>query len=297
MMEPLASVVLATYRRENELQRALESLTGQTECRFEIILVDDNGNREWNERVERVAGAFRAAHPDIALRLIVNSPNLGSARARNEGIAAASGEYITFLDDDDEYLPEKIASQLRFMQAEGLDYSLTDLELYYEDGRLCERRKRSYLKDMDREALLANHLMHHMTGTDTMMFRREYLVRIGGFDPIDVGDEFYLMVKAIDAGGKFGHLGRCDVRAYVHTDDAGLSSGDGKIRGENALYEYKKKYFSRLAKSQIRYIRTRHHAVIAFAELRRKRYGACLAAMIRAAVCSPADCLRIILTR
>ena len=69
------------------------------------------------------------------------------------------------------------------------------------------------------------------------MFKKEYLTKIGGFPPINVGDEFYLMHRAINGGGAFGYLPGCQVKAYVQTGEGGLSSGDGKIKGENALYE------------------------------------------------------------
>ena len=75
------------------------------------------------------------------------------------------------------------------------------------------------------------------------MFRKEYLDKIGGFPPIDVGDEFYLMKEAITGGGQFSYLKRCEVKALVHTETEGLSSRESKIQGENALYEYKKSFF------------------------------------------------------
>ena len=126
-----------------------------------------------------------------------------------------------------------------------------------------------------------------MTGTDTMMFTKEYLTEIGGFASIDVGDEFYLMQRAIEGGGKFGYLPGCEIKAYIHTGDGGLSSGDGKIRGENALYEYKKTFFDQLEASDVRYIKMRHYAVIAYAELRRKNYGRFISNAMKSFFASP----------
>jgi len=48
-----------------------------------------------------------------------------------------------------------------------------------------------------------------------MMFCREYLLKIGGFPPIDVGDEFYLMKEAICGGGNFAYIQGCHVMAYI----------------------------------------------------------------------------------
>lgn len=271
-MSTQVSVVVATYRRDGALKTALESLSTQNYKEFEIVLADDNGNEEWNEKVGAIVESFRKNYPDIELNYIVNNPNLGSAKARNAGIDACKGEYITFLDDDDVYLEEKIKRQVEFMVKGGYDYSVTDLDLYNENEKLIERRTRDYIKETTQSALLEYHLKYHLTGTDTMMFRKEYLLEIGKFAPIDVGDEFYLMQRAIDGGGKFGYLSGCDVKAYVHTGENNLSSGESKIKGENALHEYKKTYFKKLSAKNRRYIRMRHYAVLAFAYLRLKKY-------------------------
>lgn len=269
----LVSVVVATYKRETDLKKALESLAKQTYSCMEIVLVDDNGDEEWNRRVSNIVDEFRNCYPKVVLEYIVNTPNQGSAKTRNIGINFAKGDYVTFLDDDDIYLPDKVKKQVEFMENGGYDYSITDLVLYNDNDREIDKRVRSYIRDVSVASLEVYHLKYHMTGTDTMMFKKEYLTQIGGFAPIDVGDEFYLMQRAIEGGGRFGYLPGCEIKAYVHTGEGGLSSGDGKINGENALYEYKKKFFERLKTSDVRYIKMRHYAVIAYAELRRKKYG------------------------
>ena len=251
----LVSVVMATYRREEALKNALESLVNQTYNNIEIILVDDNANKEWNDKVKMIVDETNKVYPIIYIK---NEINKGSAKTRNIGINKASGEYITFLDDDDLYMPNKIKNQVNHMIEKNSDFSITDLELLNENGRRIETRTREYIKDTSNKSLFKYHLMHHMTGTDTMMFRREYLLSIGGFPGIDVGDEFYLMQRAISGDGKFSYLPVCDIKAYVHSETDGLSSGDSKINGENALYEFKRKYFDKLDKKSIRYIKMRY---------------------------------------
>ena len=293
-MQPLVSVVVATYRRDEILQRALVSIANQTYKSFEIILVDDNDDKEWNSRVGNIVSEFKEKYPEVVIKYIVNSPNLGSAKTRNVGIDAASGELITFLDDDDIYLPENLEKQVENMLAEAADFGISDLDLYYEDETLCERRIRSFITSTEKAELIRYHLMYHLAGTDTMIFKREYLEKIGKFDPIDIGDEFYLMFKAIENGGKFTYLKGCYVKAYVHRGEGGLSSGDGKIEGENKLHEFKLKHFDTLSKNDRKYIITRHFSVIAFAELRRKRYSAFVKNSLKAFFTSPINCLKIL---
>lgn len=290
----LVSVVVATYKREAELKNALESLAKQTYPNMEIVLVDDNGNDEWNSKVSETVEVFRNRYPKIKLECIVNNSNQGSSKTRNIGIHSANGDYITFLDDDDIYLPDKIRKQVEFMETNQCDYSITDLILYNEDDKKINRRIRSYIKETTVESLRLYHLKYHMTGTDTIMFKKEYLIQIGGFAPIDVGDEFYLMQRAIEEGGKFGYLPVCEIKAYVHTGDGGLSSGDGKIKGENTLYEYKKTFFDQLEAGDIRYIKMRHYAVIAYAELRRKNYVKFISNAMKSFFASPCNFFTIL---
>ena len=293
-MQPLVSVIVATHKRDEILSRALNSLATQTYKNLEIILVDDNANTEWNSRVSEIVKNFKSDYPAITLNYIVNKTNQGSARTRNIGIDVSSGEFITFLDDDDIYLPENVQRQIDNMLSTGADFGITDLDMFYDDETLCEKRTRNFIKSTKREDLIKYHLMYHLAGTDTMIFKKDYLLKIGGFDPIDVGDEFYLMFKAIENGGKFTYLKGCFVKAYVHKGEGGLSSGDGKIDGENRLHEFKKRYFDRLSKNEIKYIVARHYSVIAFAELRRKHLISFFVNALMAFFTSPVKCLKIL---
>jgi lipopolysaccharide/colanic/teichoic acid biosynthesis glycosyltransferase/glycosyltransferase involved in cell wall biosynthesis len=308
---PTVSVVIATYHRSKELKRALASLRNQTYPKLEVILVDDNAEPSWNETVCETVRQWNQI-TEIPLKLIQNKKNLGSAASRNEGIKVASGEYITFLDDDDKYCQKKAEHQVFHMMEQESDYSITDLALYNEKGRLEEKRTRKYLEELkctqkgmeegygvesESSRLLAFHLMYHLTGTDTLMFRKKYLEQIGGFPPIDIGDEFYLMKEAICGGGRFSYLPVCEVKALVHSDTEGLSSREGKIAGENELFRYKRRYFSQLKRKEVRQIKMRHHLVLAYAYMRNREYTEFLAEGVRAVLAAPAACIRMVLKR
>ena len=287
------SIIIATYRRDKTLREAIASVMQQkSTAKIEVIVVDDNAELEWNNRVQEIVKAFSKYGKEI--QLIVNKKNLGSANSRNRGIEAASGEYVSFLDDDDVYLENKVERQLTHMIRNNADFSITDLALYSENEVLIEKRNRYYIKSYDKDSLLRYHFMFHMTGTDTLMFKKQYLAKIGGFPPIDSGDEFYLMKNAIEAGGKLTYLDVCDIKAYVHAGDGGLSSGEIKIAGENQLYLFKKQYFSRFDKKTQRYISVRHYVVIAFAELRMRRIFFAVQHATHAFVVSPIAFLKIL---
>lgn len=291
---PLVSVVVATYKREEALRNALNSLGEQIYKNVEIVIVDDNANEEWNTKVEGIIQDYQELGNITYLQ---NKVNKGSAETRNIGIRASQGEYITFLDDDDIYLPNKIENQLKHMIETQSDFSITDIELFSEKGTKIEKRTREYIKENTTKALLQYHLMYHMTGTDTMMFKKEYLISIGGFPHINVGDEFYLMQRAIEKGGKFSYLPVCDIKAYVHTETEGLSSGESKIKGENALYKVKKQHFKELDRKAIQYIKMRHYAVLAFAEFRRKHYISFIKNAVMSMIASSVECVKLLINR
>lgn len=297
MLDKKVSVIIATYRRDCDLARALESVAEQTHTNYEVIVVDDNDDDVWNQIVEARISHFRTKYPEVELKYIQNHPNLGSAKTRNAGIDVATGDYVCFLDDDDVYLANRIANQLHAMIEHSADYSITDLALYSESGKLIEIRRRNYIKKYDTDSLIKYHLMHHMTGTDTLMFKREYLKKIGGFPPIDMGDEFYLMMKAIEHQGVFTYAPTCDIKAFVHTKQAGISSGMNKIQGENNLYQFKRERFKLLDRKTRKYIKMRHHMVLGFAYLRMKKMTSCVREVFCAMATCPIECMALVLKR
>ncbi len=261
MRNLLVSVIVATYRRTDDFRKALQSLIIQSYTNIEVIVVDDNTDILFSKQVKTICDEFNM---QIKIKLIRDGQGgHGSAKARNLGIQAARGEYIAFLDDDDIYLPLKIERQIAEMQKGDADFSATDLALYSKTDELVEYRSHKHIGKSNHN-LFTYHLMHHITGTDTFMFKANYLRNIGGFPPIDIGDEFYLMSEAILKGGKFIYVPECHIKAYIHDKYGGLSSSIGRIEGEKKLYKYKMMNFDRLSRQEKRYIRMRHHAVLAY---------------------------------
>ena len=292
----MVSIVVPTYRRDIELKKALISLAKQTYKEIEVIVVDDNSDEKWNLIVAKHIAEVRNKFSDLDIKLIKNEVNEGSAKTRNIGIKQAKGEYISFLDDDDIYLPLKVEKQLESIIEAGADFSVTDLKLYSENEKLIETRDRSYIKNYDKNSLLKYHLKYHITGTDCLMFKTEYLRKIGGFDEIDIGDEYYLVFKAINEGGALSYLNTCDIKAFVHKS-GGLSSSEQRIEGEKALYRFKKQHFSLLKKKERRYIKMRHHAVVALALFKNKKYIPFFKEAVLALLVSPIDCLSLLKNR
>ncbi len=279
MEAKLVSVIVPTFKRQETLIRALNSLKDQTYKNLEIIVINDCIENSWKNKVSEIVDTYKTSANIV---LIHNNGKHGSAAARDVGIAVAKGEYITFLDDDDYYLPQKVESQLSLMLETNSDFSTTDLQQYDENGNFLEERSRSYIADVHKEALFRYHYLYHLTCTNTLMFKAEYLRKIGGFNCANMGDEFYLVEKAIEQGGRFCYDNHCYVYTVVHRKEMGVSSGNGKIEGEKQLYLHKKKNFYRFTKKEQRQIKVRYKMVIAYAYFRMRHYIMCAAYMLQA---------------
>ena len=268
MKECLVSVIIPTYKRDLRLKKALDTLKDQTYKHIEVVVVNDCTEPEWIDKVSQIVSQYM---PVLNIVLVHNEGKHGSAAARDAGITVASGLYTTFLDDDDYYLPQKIESQLAAMLESNADFSATDLEQYDEHGNFIEKRDRKYIKKTDTDSLFKYHYLYHITCTNTLMFKTEYLRAIDGFHCADMGDEFYMMEKAILHGGKFCYDPHCYVHTVVHTKEFGVSSGTSKIQGEKVLFLHKQEHFDKFTKREIRQIKTRYRLVLAYAYFRMRK--------------------------
>jgi len=106
---PTISVIIPTHNRSRALRRTIASVLRQTMPDFELIVVDDASVDD----TQRVVEHFAAAN----IKYICHAKNQGAAAARNTGISNSHGKYIAFLDDDDEWLPDKLRLQFARLEA------------------------------------------------------------------------------------------------------------------------------------------------------------------------------------
>jgi glycosyltransferase involved in cell wall biosynthesis len=104
MQFELISVIIPTYNRAQVLSRAVESVLGQSYNNLELIVVDDGSSDNTAEAIKEIE--------DKRIKYIKSSENKGVAAARNAGIKESHGDYIAFLDSDDQWLPDKLKLSL-----------------------------------------------------------------------------------------------------------------------------------------------------------------------------------------
>lgn len=149
---PTVSVIIPTYNRAHLVARAICSVIAQTYQDFEIIVVDDASKDNTEEVVRRLG--------DHRIRYIQHEGNRGGSAARNTGIRAAHGEYIAFLDSDDEWLPEKLERQVASLRAKpsGVGVAYT---------RFWRVKEGEYTGPWPRKCAEGNVFLHQLSGLTT----------------------------------------------------------------------------------------------------------------------------------
>lgn len=168
---PVVSVVIPVYNRAHLLHRALDSVVAQTFKDIEILVIDDCSRDDPYSVIK--------AYNDARIKYVRQDVNQGVAAARNRGLREAKGAFIAFLDDDDEWFPEKITKQVEvFLQSPpevGLVY--TGVETVMDEGetdiQTPTERGNVYRK------LLFKNCIH---GGSSSMIRRNVITNIGFFD-------------------------------------------------------------------------------------------------------------------
>jgi len=170
---PEVSVIIPTYNRSDFLYGAVASALSQTFQDFEIIVVDDASQDDTG----RTVSGFN----DTRIKYIRHETNKGGGAARNTGIRSAAGRYIAFLDDDDEWYPDKLRLQMERIESSServggvyTGYLVVDRT----SGKIRGQKIPRKAGDLYRDLLKANPI----GGSSMMLLKRECFDRVGLFD-------------------------------------------------------------------------------------------------------------------
>ena len=217
---PRVSVIVRTRNRPDLLAEALASLAQGQYRRAEVVLVNDGGDPP----------AVPADFPLPVVRVDLDA-NRGRAGAAEAGVAAAPGDFVAFLDDDDLAAPEHLATLVGMVQAPGVRVAYTDAavavyELDADIGRwVCRERRLPYSRDFDPDVLLVdNYIPFH-----TLLIERRLFAEAGPFDrslPFFEDWDFLIRLSAL---APFHHLRRvtCEYRHFRGTGTTCSASGRG----------------------------------------------------------------------
>lgn len=167
------SVIIPTHNRAELLPRAVRSVQNQTRAVDEIIIVSDGSTDNTEETVNALA------EQDERIHLIAYHPGRNGNYARNRGIEAATGEFIAFLDDDDEWLPRKTELQMELFEKDpevGLVYSSQNC--IYLDTGITYQTQPMWRGDLSKRIFIRGEM-----GTPSqVMVRKKVLDNTGPFD-------------------------------------------------------------------------------------------------------------------
>lgn len=209
MVEPKVSVIVPTYNCDRYILQAVHSILAQEHCSYEVVVIDDGSTDNTSQVLEPLKAQIR----------YVIQTNGGVAAARNHGVKIANGELIAFLDADDYFLPGKLAAQVNVFGHQprlGIVHSgwrRVDLE----GNPLLDICPWEYVPELT----LENWLMWKPVLPSAMMFRREWLMRVGGFDSrFPPAEDVDLILKLAYRGCQAAWLRQVTVCYRQHPDSA-----------------------------------------------------------------------------
>lgn len=167
----LVSVVIATYNMGRYLPQAVESALAQSYSNLEVIIIDDGSSDDTPAVVRQWSGDARVH--------VHRQANQGAARAKNKGIELSGGRYVAFLDADDAWLPQKLASQMPlFIDRPEVGVVYSDYERMDENGHPVPKGPARMCRGHISGALLIDNFVSYSSA----VVRREILERYGAFD-------------------------------------------------------------------------------------------------------------------
>lgn len=240
------SVVIPTYNREKLIIQTLKSVTNQSYQNLEIIVVSDGST----DNTDAILEEYKRKDPRI--KYISYHPNRGGNYARNIGIKNATGNYIAFIDDDDEWVPEKIHLQMKEFKKDtriGLVY--TGAKITYEDQKISYTSIPKKTGDLSKEILISNYI----GSTSRVIVKASVLDQSGMFDDkLKAQQDYDLWIRIC----QITHIGAVPQPLLIYNNFGSTLqvSDDIKKYEQSIKYIYKK--YDVLYKETEEKIRTKH---------------------------------------
>lgn len=212
MTAPNVSVIVPCYNAEPFLRRCVESVLAQTEPGWELLLVNDGST-------DGTSGLCRALAADDARIRVLEQENAGVSAARNAGLDAARGTYVTFIDSDDALAPAALETLLAAARRESAD--IAEGGMRYEDKTGAERWTYRPAPEVVRSAaeLIARRIPaeHGMYSACRLLIRRDFLGETR-FAPLTRGEDALFTAELYLRCGAFVSVGEVVYRYFLRAD-------------------------------------------------------------------------------
>ncbi|NPA66187.1 MAG: glycosyltransferase family 2 protein [Epsilonproteobacteria bacterium] len=211
------SVIIPTYNRYTMLKRAIKSVYAQSFQPFEVIVVDD-GSTDDTKKIQK-------EFPDI---IYIYQTNKGVSSARNKGIKEAQGEWIAFLDDDDEWEKEKLSFQMEFHRCNPeVLVSYTDEKWIKNSNEILIPKK--YHKP--KQNGFCDHVSYCNIAPSSVICHKTVFEKVGFFDEdLSVCEDYDLWLRILREFS-FGYVDKKLIKKYAgHKDQLGFSEALDRYR-------------------------------------------------------------------
>ena len=213
-MNSLVSILIPAFNAGRFIRRALESVHAQTHEAWEVVVVEDGTHDE----TEAVVSQF-AASVSQSVRYENNGSNRGVSATRNRAMALAKGTVFAFLDADDRWTPEHLASGLETLER-GADLCFSDFQIFEESTQTVGA---SFVSG---QALTGDPLprlfeSNFIQTSSLVMMRREAAEKAGGFDvELKVGEDCGYWLRALSQGARLACTGKATCYYTKHGESA-----------------------------------------------------------------------------
>lgn len=172
----MVSVIITTHNRRQLLERAVNSVLNQTYKDIDLVIVDDNSTDDTDDYLKNISSL-----ENVQVIRLSGADSRGGNHARNVGIKAATGDYIAFLDDDDEWLPTKIEKQMAVFQ-DNSDVGMVYCGHYYEYELIDTSRSEAFVSGKMNGDLSLECFTKIICFTSSMIVKASVLNEVGVFD-------------------------------------------------------------------------------------------------------------------
>ncbi len=224
---PRVSVIIPTYNRASLLSRSVSSVLSQTFTDYEIIIVNDCSS----DYTQHVIDTFS----DSRIRSLTHNSNKGISATRNTGIANAKGDYIAFLDDDDEMAPTRLEKSVKLLDSKSSEIGFVSCWTDIIDDSDHTKMKGSRFAKQGSifvEALEFQHIPCSLVRSDTVR-------SVGGFDErMKYAEDSLFMIQIAQ---KYDSVCLAEIGIYIHR-----SHGGGRLTDPTPRQLFHRAFFCRM---------------------------------------------------
>ena len=241
---PNLSAIITTYKRDVKiLERALLSIINQTYNDIEIIIVNDYPEEcDNNINIIKMIEEYKKNNN---INYFVMDKNGGACKARNYGLSKATGKYVAFLDDDDEWLPNKAKVMIDYLEKN------SDVKMVYSNANMYFVKKNKSIP-FNKEKMPSGNI--YKDSCSFPLFVKEELTKINGYNELMPASQDWELYLRFSKDNKIHYIDEILTKFYIHENDRISKKLEKRRKGVEMIYDEFKEEFEADKKLKQMYI-------------------------------------------